>query len=269
MNTSIRLLSILLSCSSLLFLSACKKETTAFDSTGPACKITVLRTDNGHDDLTVLEYDGQQRISRIKPPIYSLSINNPKDTTFYYSNYRYETNQIIVKQSQFSTETQQETESSNPADTLLLDALGRVSKNKKYQYSYTSDGYLSSMKLLNANRETIFTYASGNLIKATELNNGNPSRSTTFTYYTDSEDKYRCNGLGLDAGSIAHVLSAYGSFYGKASKNLIKTKMQEGESTIDSLNYEFDTMKRPIRMVVHRADFIQRAYTFGFDDSCY
>lgn len=268
MNKSIHLLGILLGSSSLLFLSACKKETTDIN-TDVACKITVLLKGTGNNELGILEYDDQHRLIRVKQPYYTVRFSGSDDTTLYHTTYTYETNRILVKQFTFSKKTFQRNELSSLRDTLLLDTLGRVNKNKDYKFSYTNEGYLSRIDRLNEDRQSLFTYESGNLIKQTEMEHGEINFEKNFTYYTDKEDKYLINGLGKVYCSDAHILTAMGSFYGKASKNLIKTQQFTGSLIIDTADYQFDNAKRPIGLVIGQTGDMQRAYTFGYDSSCY
>lgn len=273
MNKSIRLLGILLGSSSLLFLSACKKETTVFDSTGPACKITVLRTVDGYSEINTIEYDSKHRVTRVQQPGYTLSIDSSGvlggDTTFYFTHYTYEMKRIITKQWKLSTKTQQETETSNPADTLLLDSENRVIRTKNYEIRYTNEGYIGMIISLDTSYALSFSYQNGEMIKQTELINGQVNSQIHYTYYTDKEDKYIINGLTNDYRSLAHSLTALGAIYGKPSKHLIKTRQYNSESPIASMNYQFNTSQKPISVTIEKPPFTQIVYHFSYDSSCY
>lgn len=145
--------------------------------------------------------------------------------------------------------------------TLYLDNKGRITKTSEfnYDYKYNSEGYLISfndpfiyMGELIRYTTYYFTYEKGNLIRISSTDNNSFHGTTNFSYF-DAAAK-SCMGynsplalLGMVNIFWDHQILVEKGFFGKNSKNLLKSVNFSRGNREWPQEYQFDAKGRIVR----------------------
>lgn len=249
-----RLILLFISTIFLITINSCSKDK---NNRGPEIKCDYVKEileDNGPNSTSPvkeLTYDKVGRIIRVKG-------RDQDDNIFRYTK---------------TTIEQDITRMNGPNKkklTSYLDNKGRITGTSDFnnEYKYNSDGYLVSFKepIMYTNEVSSFTtytltYEKGNLVRISTTDNDSIKGDISFTYF----DSPAQNSVGYNSAlSLLYLISPWdhqflieGGFYGKPSKNLLKSINYKKGDRQWPQEYEFDAKGRIIKF-----------QSFGFKYQC-
>ena len=233
-------------------LCGCQKDDDASsnENGGTGVKGTpLIATMTIHNDKVVktvsYKYDGKGRIISYNSDAVEAS-NYFKNVTFTYSESK------IVEQVTLGDKSTLTIESKLNGKGLAISSVwknGNGEIQNSSEAEYNDDGYLIHKKDVDkkGNYECSYSYTieNGNVVKKVRASNNGYGETETYTYYTDKP-----NTIGNEDGGLF--------YYGKQSKNLLKSKTNGGHT--DTYTYEFDSKNRVTKQLCSDGSYTEYTY---------
>ena len=231
----------------IVFLVSCSKDTTVNQQQDDPCKrIIEVQDYHPYDNPTyqttaLLTYDDQGRVKSVKG-----ELQNESTYTYYSDRIELKGKDI------YGTDISQ---------VYYLDNMGRITRTKAYDYDFTYDanGYLISYKQPYGNNDQILgfneyqlRYENGNLIEVS-TDDPNVSRKTVTLEYSveENQDLIGYNSP-LYLSEIIQDRNTFflikGGFFGKTSKNLLKSLDFHNGFPAGEIRYIYDDKGRITEM---------------------